>query len=284
MPGALGFDGEAHQQMTFLAAKQLSRCGADAGRQPFSPLQVRMIATSNAELVEGNFFTRLFRWHYYDPLARDDSSVAWVLDTRFTDHFRELERDLGQAVDEERALEALGHLLAYIQMVSSPARAIPVYAPRFWRWSLSDRFDHYPLRETELEARLGEDCSHLQAVPESYEALLAEVAADTVRAVRGTIGRLPATWESFWALPAAPGEFGSYGPAGNNFGRYTEFPCGSGDIHRCVLITDDPAYGAFAYDRQLAAVRATARALLLFRAGRVAAASGGEAENPVDAE
>jgi hypothetical protein len=264
---AFAFDARAHQEITFLAAKQLSRCLGSSGEPLFSPLEVRAIATSNAELADGNFFVRLFRWNYYDPLERQDNAVAWVLDTRFTGHFRSLERDIERAKSPEQSLEALGRLVNYVQMVTSPARALPVYAPRFWRWSFSDRFDRYPLRDAELEARLGEDCSHLESVPESYQALLAEVAADTVRALQGPIGRLPATWESFWAPPEAPGEFGSYGPAGNNFGRYTEFPCGPTDINRCVLITDDPAYMAFALERQLAAVRATARAMLLFRQG-----------------
>jgi len=274
---ALAYDAKAHQQMTFLAAKQLSRCLGSSGEQLFSPLEVRVIATNNAALADGNFFVRLFRWNYYDPLERQDSAVAWVLDTRFTGHFRSLVRDIERAESEERALEALGRLVSYIQMVTSPARALPVYAPRFWRWTFADRFDHYPLRDAELEARLGEDCLHLERVPESFQALLAEVAGDTVRALQGPIGRLPATWESFWTPSDVPGEFGSYGPAGNNFGRYTEFPCGPTDINRCVLITDDPAYMAFALERQLAAVRATARAMLLFRQG------GGPAVNEVPA-
>jgi hypothetical protein len=263
--GASAYDGRMHQELTFLAAKQLNRCLGDTAAQPFTPLQVREIAARSAELADGGFFARLFRWHYFDPLERDDSSVAWVLETRFTEHFREEVRELDEARQEEDTLRAFGRLLAYLQMVSSPARAVPVYAPRFWRLTFSDRFDHFPLREAELEARLADDCSHLAHVPAGFEDLLVEVAADTVGAVKGSIGRLPATWESFWALPEEPGEFGSYGPAGNNFGRYVEFPCGTGDIHRCVLITDDPAYLAFAFDRQLAAVRATARAMLLLR-------------------
>jgi len=281
---------EAHQELTFLAAKQLSRCLGDGGPAQLSPLEVRAIANSNAATADSNFFTRLVRWNYYDPLERDDNAVAWLVDTRFTDHFRKLVRELERARSEERALEALGGIISYVQTVTSPARGLPVYAPRFWRWTLSDRFDHYPLREAEIEARLDEDCSHLAQPPESYQAVLAEAAADTSRAVQGAVGRLPATWESFWTPPEAAGDFGSYGPAGNNFGRYTEFPCGKTDNHICVLITDDPAYTAFALERQLAAVRATARAMLLFLQARGDASlqetgrEGGDEEEPPNAE
>lgn len=284
------YDPEFHQELTFLAAKQLSRCLGDGGPAQLSPLEVRAIANSSAETADSNFFARLMRWNYYDPLERDDNAVAWLVDTRFTDHFRRLVRDLERARSEERALEALGGILSYAQTVTSPARGLPVYAPRFWRWTLSDRFDHYPLRESEIEARLDEDCTHLARPPESYQAVLTETAADTYRAVQGPVGRLPATWQSFWTPPEAAGDFGSYGPAGNNFGRYTEFPCGKTDIHICVLITDDPAYTAFALERQLAAVRATARAMLLFLQSRVDAGiqetgrEGGHTEEPPSAE
>jgi hypothetical protein len=257
------YEPEVHQQLTFLAAKQLTRCG-DAGTTQLSPLEVRRIANSNLGMADSNFFVRLFRWTYYDPLEREGTSIAWVLNTRFNDHFRELVRELDEADTTSARLREFGRIVSYIQLATSPARAIPVYAPRFWRWSFSDRFDAYPLQEAQIEALLAADCAHLRTSPASYEAILAETAADTLAAVKGPIGGLPATWESFWTLPDERGEFGEYGPAGNLFGRYAEFPCGATAIHRCVLITDDPAYVDFALGRQLAAVRATARAMLLF--------------------
>ena len=71
---------------------------------------------------------------------------------------------------------------------------------------------------------------------------------------------MPTTWEAFWTL-GAPGEFGEYGDAGNNFGRPTRFNCG--EAERCVLLKDDPLYAAFALERHVAAVRATMAAMLL---------------------
>ncbi|MBX3706256.1 MAG: hypothetical protein KF911_06415 [Pseudomonadales bacterium] len=263
----LAYDARSHQLLTFLAAKQLSRClAADAGPH-LSPLQVRGIANGTAALADTNFAVRMLRWAYYDPLEREGVSVAWLVSTRFNDHFRAQVAELEAAEQESDRLALLGRIAGYVQLVSSPARALPVYTARFWRWSVADRFDGYPIREAELEDLLDDDCSHLDSVPDSYETILAEVAAETLEAVRSPLGPLPATWEAFWTPPEEPGGFGSYGPAGNNFGRYTEFPCSVPELYRCVLITDDPAYTAFARDRQLAAVRGTARAMRLFLRG-----------------
>lgn len=276
--GVQAYEPEAHQQLTFLAAKQLARCLGEDEPVVLTPLEIRRIANSSLGMADSNFWERLFRWTYYDPLEREGNSVAWVVDTRFNDHFRELVRELEAADSQSARLREFGRIVSYIQLATSPPRAVPVFAPRFWRWSFSDRFDGYPLQESRLEALLDADCTHLAVRPESFEAILAETAAETIVAVRGRIGRLPATWEAFWTIPADRGEFGEYGPAGNSFGRYAEFPCGSTAIHRCVLITDDPAYVDFAVDRQLAAVRATARALLLFE--RTVGASAQESDVP----
>jgi hypothetical protein len=271
--GGGAYEPDVHQQLTFLAAKQLNRCLGDDVSAQLSPLQVRGIANSNVGLADSNFFQKLVRWSYYDPLEREDTSIAWVLNTRFNDHFQELVQELDEAESESEELRELGRIISYVQLVTSPTRAVPVYTPRFWRWTLSDRFDGFPLQEAQLEARLGEDCSHLAATPASYEAILAATATETIASLHGPIGRLPATWEAFWELPEEPGEFGNYGPAGNSFGRYTDFQCGEEDtLHRCVLITDDPAYTAFAVERQLAAVRATAQTMLLFRRSETVAA------------
>lgn len=147
--------------------------------------------------------------------------------------------------------------------MSAPSRAVPVYTARFWRWSFGDRFDSYPLNEAALEAALGNDCSWLDEPPDSYRDVLNEVAEDTLRAVSAPIEGLPTTWEAFWQPGREPGDFGDYGPAGNNFGRRVEFPCSEDRGERCVLLADDPLYARFALARQLAAVRGTARAMYL---------------------
>jgi len=162
--------------------------------------------------------------------------------------------------------QALGRIVSYVQLVTSPSRALPVYSARFWRWNFGDRFDAYPLEGDALEAAIDTDaCGFLDPAPRGYRQILREVAADTLAAVRAPIGGLPTTWESFWTPAEQPGDFGEYGPAGNSFGRKVEFPCSPDGEERCVLLDNDPLYAEFALARQLAAVRGTARAMYLHK-------------------
>lgn len=269
---ARGYEPEIHREITYLAAKVLTRCLADApagvGDTPaeplFTPLEIRAVANAGARHAGGGSWGRPFRWQYYDPLDRPGGVIDWVVSTRFNPEFAGDMARLARQPVRERALNVLGRVVGHIQLVTSPARTLPVFAPRFWRGSLGDRFDEYPLQATALESRLDANCEALERLPPDLPALLAATAEETRRAIDTPVGRFPATWADFWSPPTAPGEFGSYGPAGNNFGRYVEFPCGPNTINRCVLITDDPAYTTFAEARHMAAVRATAQALLLF--------------------
>ncbi|MEZ5559421.1 MAG: hypothetical protein R3E86_12880 [Pseudomonadales bacterium] len=270
---AHGYEADIHQQLTFLAAKQLNRCVEGSNVEPLTPLQVRYIARSNVALADSNLFVRMFRWSYYDPTGRE-RNLLWLISTRFSAHFADLVAGLERAEPEPDGYRELGRIISYVQLVSAPAHAVPVYTGRFWRWNIGDRFDDYPLDAAAVEAALGEDCGFLQPLAESYEAELAASAAGTLVAVSKPIGGLPATWEAFWRLPAEPGTFGEYGPAGNNFGRRAEFPCvrsataGSTEQpkrKRCVLLEDDPLYDEFARNRHVSAVRHTARVMLLYQ-------------------
>ncbi len=264
VPGSgFGYEPVVHQRLTFHAAKTLNRCLDGTPLQPLTPLQVRFIANSNMGLANSNFLVRFFRWSYFDVEGGDDRRFLWLINTRFLDHFEQLVDDLGNAGDETDRYRELGRIVSYIQLVSSPSRAVPVYATRFWRGSFGDRFDSYRVDEDALEAALAGDCGFLNPPPESYRAVLQEVARDTLQAVSSPIGGLPTTWRSFWAPAAEPGDFGDYGPAGNSFGRRVEFPCAERGGQRCVLLADDPLYAEFALARQLAAVRGTARAMYL---------------------
>ena len=62
------------------------------------------------------------------------------------------------------------------------------------------------------------------------------VTADTMTAVAEVIPGMPTSWSAFWDPGDDAAEFGDYGPAGNNFGRRTEFRCGEGQ--RCVLLKE----------------------------------------------
>ena len=102
-------------------------------------------------------------------------------------------------------------------------------------------------------------------MPDSYDRVLTDTADRTLAAVRESIDGLPASWTAFWTPSEDPGSFGDYGPAGNSFGRRTEFRCGADQ--RCVLLQDDPLYREFALARHLDAVRGTQAAMLKMQSG-----------------
>lgn len=257
---ALAYDGKEHQFLTFLAAKQFNRCVEGTEVPPLTPLQVRYIARANSGLADRSMFARMFNWRYYDPAEQSEQRMMWLLDTRFHDHFDELSNRLAASDDPVVAYQDLGRVLSYIQLVSSPSRAVPVYSARFWRLSFSDRFDGYPLDEAALTRAVEGECDFLSRNPESYQEILGMVAGQTLAAVQSPIPGLPSGWSAFWTPSDEPGSFGDYGPAGNNFGRRTEFRCG--DDQRCVLLNDDPLYAEFALARHLDAIRGTLAALL----------------------
>jgi hypothetical protein len=263
---ATAYDGKVHQFLTFLAAKQFNRCVEHTDLPALTPLQVRYIARANASLVDRSVFARMFNWRYYDPADHEAHNFLWLVDTRFHSHYNELSERLGTEQDPVTAYQDLGRLVSYIQMVTAPSRAVPVYAARFWRLSFSDRFDGFPVDEEALTAALEDDCSFLDDRSMSYADVLSETADRTLAAVRGPIDGMPTHWTAFWTPSRDPGSFGDYGPAGNSFGRRTEFRCGGGQ--RCVLLQDDPLYRDFALARHVDAVRGTQAAMLLMQSGR----------------
>ncbi len=257
---SLAYEPAIHQKLTFIAAKQLSRCLADTEVPELNALQVRIIAKANTRQADANLFVRMFRWNYYDRSGVGDRDILWVIDTRFHKHFNEVVQRIEAAqVDNDRYRD-LGRVVGYVQEVTSPPHAVPVYATRWWRFAFRDRFDRYPVDEAGV-ARLVEDsCAAAMATGPSYHAVLETAARDTLAAVQAPITGLPVSWEVFWTPHENPGRFGSYGPAGNNFGQGARFPCGQ--VERCVLLRDDPLYAEFALRRHAAAVLASMRAIL----------------------
>ena len=260
---AVAYESKLHQQLTFIAAKHFNRCVEGGDALSLSPLQVRYVAKANVAQADTNIFRKMFNWGYYNRDGQAQRGWFWVVDTRLHEHFNELVQRAQRTKDPVRRYRTVGRLLNYIQDVSSPAHAVPVYASRFWRLSFSDRFDGYRLDEETLAAALADACDVLDRPANDYYDVLAEVADDTVAALEQPIAGLPATWESFWKLDKDPGDFGEYGPAGNNFGRDTEFRCDNGQ--RCVLLKRDPLYERFAMERHRAAVLGTMRTLYLLQ-------------------
>jgi hypothetical protein len=279
---ASAYDPAVHQKLTFHAAKLFNSCVEETGLERLTPLQVRYIAKANVALADSNFFVRLFRWNYYDRGGQQPRSLLWIISTRIHAQFDGLVEALQTAEDDAARYRELGRIVSYLQVMTSPARVVPVYTGRFWRWSFSDRFDTYRLNDEALEARLEDDCTDLITAPVSYQSLLVETADRTLDAVRAPIDGLPATWEAFWSISDDPDGFGEYGPAGNNFGRKTTFSCSGADdaadassqrVRRCVLLDRDPIYAAFALERHAAAVRSTARAMVMLERQRESASA-----------
>ncbi|NIP13874.1 MAG: hypothetical protein GWM88_03650 [Pseudomonadales bacterium] len=263
---ALAYDGRIHQDLTFLAAKHFNRCAARTEIPSLTPLQIRYLAKTNVGLADRNAFARMFNWRYYDRGAEAEHSVMWAIDTRFHEHFNEILARIDKADSMGRLYSEVGRIINYVQLVSSPPHTVPVFTSRFWRFSFSDRFDGYPVDVEAVAQAIGDDCSFLAAEQE-YASVLRAVATDTIEAVRAPIEGLPTTWEAFWKLAEDPENFGEYGPAGNTFGRKTEFRCAQ--RQRCVLLRDDPLYATFAAERHAAAVKGTLAAMLIVQRAQV---------------
>lgn len=272
VPGiALGYVSETRQQLTFLAAKQFNECVAGTEIPRLTALQVRNLVRGNLAEGDAGLTRRARRWQFYDRSNQDTPRVLWTIDTRLHKRFdavagsvleADLERDLAR-------FEDLGVVIHYLQGVTVPANVVPIFHPRPWRWNSADTFVRFPLDREALLGRLQNSCIELLATPdtEGLDTLLDSTAAVTIASIRAPIADMDATWQVFWR-EAEPGEFGSYGPAGNNFGREADFPCRS---ERCRLLEGDPIYAEFALRQHRLAVVSTMRAMLIlqrFRAER----------------
>lgn len=263
---AHAYGGGDHQDLTFAAARLFNACAEDRGVNLITALQVRYLVRATREEAGAGYFRRLLRWQYYDAAATQDRRLLWVAETRLTERFAKAARDMGRKDAVSDRYSALGVMVAYLQEVTTPAAAVPVYYDRFWRLSFSDRFDDYPLQLAPLDAEGDALCDALFAdAPTTYAEVLADTAARTRKAVRASIPGLEATWQAFWREGPAGG-FGDYGPAGNSFGDAVEFVCGISD---CQLARRDPLYTDFAAARHRDAVFATMRALLIAQRGVV---------------
>lgn len=267
---AFGYESAVHQQLTFLAAKQLSRCDQTSELQPLSALDTRYVVRANIAQADRNVFWRMFRWNYYNRDAAQSRAALGLIDTRFHDHFNGLNRELEQTSDRQKRLKTFGRLLSYLQDVTSPPRVVPVFTSRWWRFSFFDRFDRFNVDVERLERTLASRCPDLVAFDEVLQSpddrpglqqLLEATAQETIGSVRAPIEGLPTQWTAFWQFGAAD-EFGNYGPAGNKFGERTSFRCGE---DTCLLLEDDPLYQDFAHQRHTSAVMATMRAMLLMQ-------------------
>ena len=258
------YDSDIHQQLTFLAAKQYSKCAeTQQGLYRPSALDVRYLVRANVAQADAGFFSRMFRWNYYSPNPQDQKDVLWVIETRFQGHYRSLLRQVELGDKAEDRLKAVGRVISYLQDVTSPPRVVPVFTGRWWRFSFSDRFDRFPVDADAIDERLVNSCDRLELGSEDFETLLSTTANTTISAIKEEIAGYPVTWEAFWSFGEKSGDFGEYGIAGNQFGKRSSFRCA--DDERCLLLEDDPLYQEFALQRHVEAVQATMKALLIMQ-------------------
>jgi len=266
---AAAYRSDTRQALTFLAAKRFNRCveGTDVPR--LTALQVRNLVRGNIREAERNFFNRTMRWNYYDRSGDGSQRLLWAVETRMHGRF---DSTIDYVVAEEDVSENdryvfLGILAHYLQTVTIPADVVPIFHPRPWRWPAGDRYSDYDVPEEVLEGYLGDLCGDMfQAADDGFTELLTATADATMAAVRAPIADMDTTWNAFWEEDDA-GRFGSYGRAGNSFGKATRFRCGE---DRCLLLDDDPIYEEFAARQHRLAVLSTMRAILLLQRFRVA--------------
>lgn len=275
-PGAFGYREETRQALTFLAAKRFNRCVEGTEIPRLSALEVRNLVRGNVGEGDRNWLRSATRWNFYDRKDRASRRLLWAIDTRFHERFEDLGDTLADEVlDGAGPYESLGVLLHYVQTVTIPADVVPIFHPRPWRWPAGDRFTLYEVDEATLSASLGDLCAELLATPadETFATLLDRTAAATMAAIRAPIADMDASWHAFWEEDE-PGRFGSYGDAGNSFGRAARFPCGD---ETCHLLDDDPIYRDFAVSQRRLAVISTMRAVLVMQRLRMAASTGRDA-------
>ncbi len=254
------YDRTVHQQLTFIAARHFNECVADSSTPRLTPLEVRYIARANAQQAEGGFWRRMFRWNYYDRSGESDGRMLWIFETRLHNQYANALSSLNTSAAMADQFTNLGRVINFLQDATTPASVVPVYTARWWRFSMSDRFNQYPVNVDFLEAALRDNCSALRVADTTYDHLLEATAEKTITSVLEPIEGHPASWESFWRFSRDSKSFGSYGVAGNSFGRATEFNCGEA---RCGLVDADPAYRAYADRRHLDAVLATMTAMAM---------------------
>lgn len=260
---ANAYTDEIHQQLTFMAARQFNHCVENTKVPMLRPLEVRYIVKANLREQGG-----IARWHFYDR-KQAERRALWFIETSMHEHFNDELRALDKAKDPEDEYEALGSLLNYVQGVTSPVQAVPIYHPRWWRFAASDKFNHFEVNADEVEKILEDSCSKLFTMKErNVLDVLISTANATLDAIRAPIPGMNATWEAFWEEDPDYGDFGQYGEAGNNFGREAEFECGK---QECQLLEGDPIYREFADERHAQAVLSTMKAMLIMQRKRVIA-------------
>ena len=264
----MSYPGKQHELLTFLAAQRFNQCAASVGLQPLTPLEIRYIAKANSQEADRGLWDRLTKRDYFEMEGQERGSAMGFMETRMTEHFDRLVSEMEQAEPARERFRWLGRVVHYIQKLSSPVHVVPIRVTRVLRAQFVDRFDRHLVNREDVIQALETGCdfvaTSLSENDVTYSSLLLLTANETGASILQPIPGLPITWEAFWEF-GSPGSFGSYGVAGNNFGRHTEFRCDRESRQLCLFLKDDPIYRKFATERHTQAVKATVHALLLSR-------------------
>ncbi|MBV1905571.1 MAG: hypothetical protein KUG75_05785 [Pseudomonadales bacterium] len=252
----LAYQQEAHQQLTFSAARHLNACAEQLNILPLTPLQVRYIAKANVKQASPGFFKSLVRWNYYERDLQRERSFVGLVNTRMHNEFNDVVGSLSKQQKTADKYAELGRIVSYIQDMTSPAHVVPIFYTRFWRLNISDRFNNYSIDMESVETMLPDMCNLEEGYRDAValDDLLVKTADRTLAAIQSKIDGLPGSWQVFWKLDKQADEWGEYGVAGNNFGRKVDFPC---EGHKCIMLDNDPLYREFANLRHVEALKST---------------------------
>ena len=106
---AWGYEGNVHQQLTFMAARQFNHCvesRPDITR--LSALDTRYIVKANVAQADTNVFVRMFRWNYYNRSDQTNRTSWGRRDLRQT---RRSRHHLHVDAEPVRAHHRADHLL-----------------------------------------------------------------------------------------------------------------------------------------------------------------------------
>lgn len=175
-----------------------------------------------------SIYTRLTNWHFYThDQKKDDWILSPIIRREFWKRWDFLIKELENSEEQSSELGPLtGAIAHYIQDVTNPAHVVPVYHGP----GVKDKFDSFPILETDIRNAFSEHCSSLKEDQFSVLETLEESARKSFSAIQKSFQyqKNGQTYESsfseaFWLRESdETGFFGEYGALGNNYGE-TEF-------------------------------------------------------------
>lgn len=209
-PKAHAFSIGSHREITGRAV------ALEARAWPILAARSHEIALANVEedlnlVVKWGLFN-----HYFNPKGAVRTTWRQTSDVRVEGLWADIERALAEG-DEAEVWERAGHLLHHIQDMASPPHVIPV------EHNMTDGFERYDIAPLLAVAR-GRDLPPMGGVEAHRELALRTWSAVEQGRFEACGQSMP--WSDYWS--GVPGEFGSYGAAGNRFGEAV--PCDDEEV------------------------------------------------------